>query len=186
MDADGTATQWRPILFNGGRFNACVFWLLALVMAVGCATPPPPPASAPRPRPSIPADGLVTQRAVLTARGRQFALNGYLALSAAGGKRLIVTQSFGQVLADVLIKPNGSVRVVRSSPMLRPEWIRRYVAADLECLFGDAPGTPCPVRALSTNHFLIERRWYKLDLQIVETKPGPQTPELFDETRPTP
>ena len=179
MDADGIATQLRPILFNGSR-NACVFWLLTLVVAVGCATPPP--GSAPRETRSLLTDGLVTQRAVLTARGRQFALNGYLALSATGGKRLIVTQSFGQVLADVLVKPDGSVRVVRSSPMLRPEWIRRYVAADLECLFGDGPGTECPVRKLSATHFLIERRWYKLDLQIVETKLGPQAPELFDET----
>jgi len=36
---------------------------------------------------------------------------------------------------------------------------------------------------LSATHFVIERRWYKLDLQIVETKPGPQPPELFDPAR---
>jgi hypothetical protein len=156
-------------------------WLLTLVLAAGCAGAPPGPVTR-EPR-SFPADGLVTQRAVVTARGRQIALNGYLALSAAGGKRLIVTQSFGQVLADVLVKPDGAVRVVRSSPMLRPEWIRRYVAADLECLFGEPPATECPVRTLSATHFLIERRWYSLDLQIVATQPGPQPPELFEETR---
>jgi len=33
---------------------------------------------------------------------------------------------------------------------------------------------------LSPTHFLIERRRYKLDLQIVEIKPGPQSPDLFD------
>ena len=180
------APRWHSLHFVGNRWNVRGLGLLMLALAAGCATAPGPgsaPGSAPGETRSWPADGMVTQRAVLTARGRQFALNGYLAMRAAGGKRLIVTQSFGQVLADVLIKPDGSVRVVRSSPMLRPEWIRRYVAADLECLFGGAPAVGCPVRTLSATHFLIERRWYKLDLQIVESKPGPQAPELFDETR---
>ena len=63
--------------------------LSALAMAAGCATAAPLN-SAPRAAGSFPADALVTQRALLTVRGRQLALNGYLALSAAGGKRLIV------------------------------------------------------------------------------------------------
>ena len=160
--------------------------LLLAGLVAGCATAPAPN-STPRPALSFPADALVTQRAVLTMRGRQFALNGYLALSKAGGKRLIVTQSFGHVLADVLVKRDGTVRVMRSSPMLRPNWIQDYIAADVECIFGEAPAAvspACPVRILSSAHFVIERRWYKLDLQIVETKAGPQPPELFDETRP--
>jgi hypothetical protein len=66
--------------------------------------------------------------------------------------------------------------------MLRPEWIQRHVAADLKCLFGGAPGvvtTGCPLKKLGENHFLIERRWYSLDVRIVETKAGPQPPEMF-------
>jgi hypothetical protein len=159
--------------------------LLVLWLPAGCATPPVPN-NTPRPVVSVPANALVTQRAVLTVRGRQFALNGYLAVSETGAKRLIVTQSFGQVLADVLIKRDGNVHVMRSSPMLRPDWIRRYVAADVECIFGEGPSaeaTECPVRILSRAHFVIERRGYNLDLQIVETKHGPQPAELFDETR---
>ena len=120
--------------------------------------------------------------ALLTVRGRQLALNGYLALSAAGGKRLIVTQSFGPVLADVLVKRDRTIHVMRSSPMFRPAWIRRYVAADLECIFGDAPACDGPVRMLSATHYAVERRCYKLDLQILQTQPGPQSPELFNET----
>ena len=65
------------------------------------------------------------QRAVLTVHGRQFTLNGYLALSKTGGKRLIVTENFGGVLADVLVKPDGEVFVMRSSQLFRPEWIQR-------------------------------------------------------------
>jgi hypothetical protein len=148
---------------------------------VGCATPLLP-ASVPRPAGLFPTERLVTQRAVLTVRGRQFALNGYLAQSVTGAQRLIITEIFGQVLADVLVKRDGTVHVIRSSKLLRPGWIGRYVAADMQCIFGGAPDAACPVRILTATHFVIERRWYKLDLQIVETKLGPQPQELFDET----
>lgn len=158
--------------------------LLLVWFAAGCATPAPR-VQAPPPPASLPLDGLVTQRAVLTARGRQYALNGYLAQSATGGRRLIITEMFGQVLADVLVKPDGTVHVMRSSRLLRPAWIERYVAVDLQCIFGGAPDAACPVERLSATHFVVQRRWYKLDVQIVETKPGPQRPELFDETQAT-
>ena len=155
--------------------------LLLAVLAGGCAAPPA--RTLPRPAPSFPNDALITQRGVLTALGRQFALNGYLARSATGAQRLIVTESFGGVLADVLVQPDGTVHVMRSSRAFTPARIRRYLAADLQCIFGSAPSADCPGQMLSPTHFLIERRWYKLDLQIVETKPGPQPPELFDEQR---
>jgi len=157
-----------------------VFPLLWLLLAAGCATPSPP-GNLPRAASSFPADALVTQRGVLTARGRQFTLNGYLALSGTGGKRLIVMENFGAVLADVLVKPDGTVRVMRSSRIFRPAWIERYVAADLQCIFGGAQSAACPVRTLSATHFVVERRGYKLELHIVETKPGTQPAELFDE-----
>ena len=155
--------------------------LLLVCLAAGCATPLPP-ANVPHPASSFASDGLVTQRAVLTARGQQFALNGYLAQSAIGGQRLIITEMFGHVLADVLVKRDGTVHVMRSSKLLRPAWIRRYVTADMQCIFGGAPDADCPVQMLSATHFVIERRWYKLDLQIVESKPGPQPQKLFDDT----
>lgn len=154
---------------------------LILLLAAGCATTPA--RMLPRTAPSFPDEALITQRGVLTALGRQFTLNGYLARSATGAQRLIVTENFGGVLADVLVKPDGAVHVMRSSRAFKPAWIRRYLAADLQCIFGDAPRAGCPGRMLSQTHFVIERRWYQLDLQIVETKPGPQPAELFDETR---
>jgi len=164
-----------------------LFPLLCCLLAAGCATSPAPgrgPLGAPASLPAIsfPADALVTQRAVLTALGRQYPLNGYLALSAAGGRRLIVTGTVGAVLADVLVKPDGTVFVMRSSKQFRPKWIQRYIAGDLMCIFGGTPDAACPMQRLSENHFMIKRRWYKLDLQIVETKPGPQPAEMFDET----
>ena len=154
---------------------------LALALAAGCATPPH--GTLPHTANLFPPDAVVTQRAVLTARGRQFTLNGYLALGGTGGKRLIIMENFSSVLADVLVKPDGTVHVMRSSRIFRPAWIERYVAADLLCIFGDVANAACPGRMLSPTHFVIERRWYTLDLQIVEIKPGPQSLELFDETR---
>jgi len=156
--------------------------LLWLLLAAGCATPLTP-GNLPRADISFPADALVTQRAVLTAHGRQFTLNGYLALSRTGGKRLIVTENFGAVLADVLVKPDGAVHVMRSSPVFRRAWIERYVAADLQCIFSGPHNAACPVEVLSPTHFVVERGGYKLDLDIVETKPGMQSAELFDETK---
>lgn len=151
------------------------FFVLAVALLAGCAAPSR--STLPLHGPQIP-PALITQRGVLTVMGREFTLNGYLATSATGAKRLIVTENFGRVLADVLVKSDGTVRVMRSSRAFRPSWIRDYMAADLQCLFG---GTEGPVRRLSSTHFLIERRWYKLDLQIVATKPGRQPTEMFEE-----
>ena len=155
--------------------------LLAVALLTGCATAPHRQIQ--RSPDSVPADALITQRGVLTVLGRQFTLNGYLSVSSAGGKRLIITENFGGVLADVLIKPDGTVHVMRSSRAFKPKWIRRYIAADVECLFGNGSKTDCPGHMLSPTHFLIERRWYKLDLQVVETKPGPQSEAMFDESK---
>ncbi len=153
--------------------------LLTLLLA-GCATAPTSTIPARKVLPFV--EALVTQRAVLTAMGREFMLTGYLATSATGGKRLVVTENLGSVLADVLVKSDGSTFVMRSSRALKPEWIRRFVTADLQCLFGDASGADCHATQLSPSHFVIKNRRYKLDLQIVDTKPGVQPPEMFDET----
>jgi len=155
------------------------FLPLLLVLAAGCATPPS--STLPCTAHLFPADARVAQRAVLTVRGRQFTLNGQLASSATGGWRLIVMENLGSVLADVLVKRDHTVHVMRSNRVFKARWIRRYVAADLECIFGDAE--PRPGRMLTPTHFVIERRRYTLDLQIVEVKPGPQPPELFDESQ---
>ena len=160
-------------------------WISVLIMvllgAAGCSTPPKTafrPASTP-----FPAEALVTQRGVLTVLGRQFTLNGYLALSPTGGKRLVVTENFGSVLADVLITPDGVAHVMRSSRALKPKWIRRYLAADVQCLTGGTTVEECPGEMISPTHYLVQRRWYKLDLQTVNVKPGPQPATMFDASR---
>jgi hypothetical protein len=155
-------------------------WTGCLIILAGCASPPPGRPFAPAQ--NLPEEAMITQRGVLTVLGRQYTLNGYVARSHSRGLRLIVTENFGNVLADVLVEPNGRVHVMRSSRALRPKWIERYVAADLACIFSDSPSIDCPGQKLSDTHFLIERRWYKLDLQTVETKPGRQRAEMFNPT----
>ena len=123
----------------------------------------------------------MTQRGVLTVKGRQFSLNGYVARSATHGLRLIVTENLGSVLADVLVKTNGSVFVLKSRPPFQPAWVQNYIATDLKCVFTAAPETNCPVQFVSPTHFIIERRWYKLDLRTVDVKPGVQPAQMFDE-----
>jgi hypothetical protein len=138
--------------------------LIALtVFLLGCATVP-----APAPV-RIPRDEFLTQRGILTIRGRQFTLTGYLALSERNGARLIVTHSFGQVLADVLLKPDGAVHVMRPSPVLRQEWIERHVVNDLRQYLAN----PAPT-------LTIRDRYHSLELRTVETKPGLQPAKLFE------
>jgi hypothetical protein len=159
--------------------------LLAAVVLTGCATAPRTQIQ--RTPNSFPADALIIQRGVLTVftplGRRQFTLNGYLASSSTKGQRLIVTENFGSVLADVLVKPDGKAHVIRSSRAFKPQWIENYIAADLQCLFGNSQQTDCPGRMITANHFLIERLWYKLELHIVDTKAGLQPSEMFDPTK---
>ena len=163
------------------RHKVFGIWLAwVAVIFAGCATPPPPKGPT-RPAGLFPTEALITHRVMLTALGRQFTMNGYLAQSAAG-RRLIVTETFGQALADVLVKRDGTVFVMRSSRMLRADWIRRYLAADVEAIFNDDASAKGPVTMPDPNHFVIKRRWYKLDLRVLEIRPGPQKAELFDET----
>ncbi|MBK7997951.1 MAG: hypothetical protein IPK15_04270 [Verrucomicrobia bacterium] len=153
----------------------------ALLLTCSCASVPKTsfrPATSP-----FPSDALVTQRGVLTVLGRQFTLNGYLALNATGGKRLVVTENFGNVLADVLVTPDGTAHVMRSSRAFKPERIRRYLAADVQCLTGGPTNEGCPGEHLSEMHFRVQRRWYKLDLQTVKVAAGTQAATMFDPSR---
>jgi hypothetical protein len=159
------------------------FLPLLLIFAAGCATSSPPKLETPRPANLFPVDGFITQRAVFNARGAQFPFNGYLALSETGGKRLVVTESFGHVIADVLVKPDGKIFVMQSSRIFPPDYIRFGVAKDLECVFGSPTNKNCPVEMLNPKHFLVKRNFYSLDLRIVDVKSGAQPASLFDESK---
>jgi hypothetical protein len=160
------------------------FIFLLVLLTAGCDTPEfvfiEP---VPHPARLFPAEAFVTQRAVLTVHGRQFTLNGYVGKSEARGLRLIVTENFGGVLANVLVKQGGETFVLKANPPFRPAWVEDYIAADLKCIFEDRAEANCPLQMLSDTHFVIERRGYKLDLRTVEVKAGLQPGAMFDETQ---
>src|SRR5262245_27434209 len=98
-------------------------WLLvAALLAAGCAGPSPspepvtPPGLPTRIGELFPPNAIITQRGVLTVRGQQFTMTGYIARSEKHGLRLLMTETFGGVLADVLIEPDGKVIVVQTKP----------------------------------------------------------------------
>lgn len=165
------------------RLNFLSLLPLVFILAAGCVTPPPSPGHFSRPAHLFPANGFVTQRAVFNVHGRQFPLNGYLAISETGGRRLVLTENFGHVVADVLVKPDGKIFVMQSSRMFSPKIIRLGVAADLQCVFGDVSGRDCPVAMPGPNHFIVKRQGYTLDLRILEVKPGSQPVNLFDASK---
>jgi hypothetical protein len=146
-------------------------WMFLLV--AGCVATPPAQSHFSRPANLFPANGFITQRAMFSARGRQFPLNGYLALSQTGGKRLVITENFGHVMAVVM----------QSSRMFSPKYIRLGVAADLQCVFSGATNGNCPVEMLSPDHVLVKRHGYTLDLRILDVKPAAQPAELFDASK---
>jgi hypothetical protein len=51
-------------------------------------------------------------------------------------------------------------------------------------MFGGVPDQTGAVQSVGPDQFVVNRRWYKLYLRSVETLPGPQPPDLFDETSP--
>jgi len=156
--------------------------LLAALLLTGCASRPVVKVAAPPTADLFLAEATIIQRGVLTVRGRQFTLNGYVAKSDTRGLRLLMTENFGGVLADVLVKPDGEIFVMQAKAPFREAWVRNYIAADLRCIFGRNMETNCPVQMLNPRHFVIERRWYKLDLQTVEVKPGAPPDTTFDAT----
>jgi hypothetical protein len=168
----------------GCLLSPLVLVSFSVLLITGCATSKSENKTTPF-ETHLPPNAFMTHRAIFTARGKEFALTGYLVLSEKHGKRLIISSGLGQTMADLLVKPDGTVHVMQASPMFKPEWVRRYVAADLECVFGKSPGKKCRVQMLGSNHFLLKHFFYKLDLRIVETRPGPQPEALFDPTQAT-
>ena len=168
------------------RLIGHTYFLFSVCLLAGCANtqtfPPQNNFSQPAAK-TFPPDAFVAQRGVLTIHQRQFTLNGYVAKSEARGLRFILTENFGGVLADVLVKPDGKVFVMQAKPPFPRAWVENYIAGDLKCIFGSGAEKNCPVQRLSPTHFVIERRGYKLDLQTVEVKPGAQPAAMFDESQ---
>jgi hypothetical protein len=165
------------------RFAGASYALLAAILMFICGCAGESPKISVSPAGNFPAEAFVTQRAVFSAGTKQYPLNGYLALSAMRGKRLIVTGPFDAVMVDVLVKPDGTISVLQTSRMFSARSIRYGVASDLQNIFGGAPMLPAPVLTPETNHFIINHGRYVLDLRVVQVKAGAQPDSMFDATR---
>src|SRR5690349_6649747 len=97
------------------RPRLIIIAFLSVVLVTGCTTTKTKTTAGAVER-NFPPNAFMTHRAIFTARGKQYALTGYLALSESGGKRLIISQPMGQTMADVLVTPDGTVHVMQSTP----------------------------------------------------------------------
>jgi hypothetical protein len=75
-----------------------------------------------------------TQRAIVTASGKQFTCDGLLEVSPAEGHHLAIVSSFGTV-TDLRVKTDGGCELLKVTPLFREDWSRRFVARDLRRLF---------------------------------------------------
>jgi hypothetical protein len=75
-----------------------------------------------------------TQRAIITAGGKQFTCDGLLTVSPGAGYHLALASSFGTV-TDLRVKADGNTELLKVTPLFREDWSRQFVARDLRCLF---------------------------------------------------
>jgi len=130
------------------------WFLLALLCASGCVsqrgpaawrTVPPSEgdsaafaAASQTVREAFPAVYQATQRAIITVGRRQFACDGFLTASPAGGWHLALISMLGLV-TDVRVKSDGAAEVLKVTPLFRQDWARDYVARELRWLFAPPP-----------------------------------------------
>ncbi len=101
-----------------------------------------------------------TQRAIITVGHRQFVCDGVLTASPEKGLHLAIISTLGLV-TELEVSTNNTSRVLRITPLFRPDWSRQFVAEDLQRLFM-AP------RNLEVGGRLADGRF------VLETPPGTQ------------
>lgn len=95
-----------------------------------------------------------TQRAIVTAGGKQFTCDGLLQVSPTNGYHLAIVSSFG-VVTDLRVKANGDCELLKVTPLFREDWSRRFVARDLHWLFG-APASLQPAGRLVGGNVVLQ------------------------------
>jgi hypothetical protein len=95
-----------------------------------------------------------TQRAIVTAGGRQFTCDGLLEVSPTEGHHLALVCSLG-VVTDLRVKADGGCEVLKVTPLFREDWSRRFVARDLRWLFIPPPNLQ-PAGLLADNSIVLE------------------------------
>jgi hypothetical protein len=102
----------------------------------------------------FPAQYRATQRAIVTAGGKQFTCDGLLKVSPADGHHLAIVSSFG-VVTDLRVRADGDCELLKVTPLFREDWSRRFVARDLRRLF-IAPINLRPVGRLADGSMVLQ------------------------------
>jgi hypothetical protein len=102
----------------------------------------------------FPAQYCATQRAIVTAGGKQFPCDGLLEVSPTEGHHLAIVSSFG-VVTDLRVKADGDCELLKVTPLFREDWSRRFVARDLRRLF-IAPAILRPAGRLADGSIVLE------------------------------
>ena len=105
-------------------------------------------------REAFPSAYRATQRAIISVRQRQFVCDGLLTVSPAEGWHLALVSTLGLV-TDVRVKTDGSLEVLKVTPLFREDWAREYVARELRWLFTPPPGL-APAGRLNDGRLLLE------------------------------
>jgi hypothetical protein len=79
-------------------------------------------------------------RALLTAGGRQFLLDGYLTVQRPGSFRLVAKGDMGGTVFEIVKDPGQKARVVQNPLGLRSSWLTEGAARSLEALYLAQPG----------------------------------------------
>jgi hypothetical protein len=102
----------------------------------------------------FPAQYRATQRAIVTAGGKQFTCDGLLKVSPTEGHHLAIVSSFG-VVTELRVKADVDCELLKVTPLFREDWSRRFVARDLRWLF-IAPANLRPAGQLADGSVVLE------------------------------
>lgn len=80
-------------------------------------------------------------RGLLEAKGRQFLLDGYLLIRQPENFRLVAKGDMGGTAFELAKSPGEAVRIVQNPLGLRPVWLTKGAAHDVEVLYFKSPGS---------------------------------------------
>ena len=102
----------------------------------------------------FPAQYRATQRAIITAAGKQFTCDGLLMVSPADGHHLALVSSFGAV-TDLRVRADDVTELLKTTPLFQADWSRNFVARDLRWLF-IPPGALQPAGRLADGRLVLQ------------------------------
>ncbi|MFM2294093.1 MAG: hypothetical protein RLZZ350_506 [Verrucomicrobiota bacterium] len=178
---------------HGGAIWSATFLLVALILfAGGCATrnhfvarkvlPDDGRTQAAFARAELTLQNLfpptyrATQRAIVTAVGKQFTCDGLLQVAPTNGWHLALVSSFG-VVTDLRVTADGGCELLKVTPLFREDWSRHFVARDLRWLFVSPRGLQ-PVGRLADGRVVLQTAAEDVTARYIFSADGSRWEEL--------